>query len=148
MHDLWLASICVLCALQLTAAVAQSAPNFEALQKRLDDANAELISLVRQPLSEFTKESPASCDSKNLGKASSYARLLVKLVDDGTISLGPRHLLDLGATIVDIADAARNASCNDVARDLYDHVIAAFIGANHAPIRQRAEIAIQQLGTR
>jgi hypothetical protein len=146
MHDLWLASICALCALQLTAAVAQSAPNLDALQKRLDETNAELISLIRQPLLEFSKESPTSCTSKNLGKALSYARLLLKLVHEGTISLGPRELLDLGAIIVDTADAARNASCKDDARALYDYVIATFADAKHAPIRRRAEIAIQHLG--
>ena len=148
MRILLLLTVCALCAFEPAIALDESASKPEALQKELDDTNEELIAIVRQPLSDFIKESPPACDSRNLGKTSGNALHLSKLVERGAIDLSAKHRLDLGSTIVDIADAALKAGCKEEARALYDYVIAVFVGGNFASIRQRAQIGIEDLRRR
>jgi hypothetical protein len=52
---------------------------------------------------------------------------------------------DGGSWILKVADAARQHHCKEVARNLYDTVIATYIGAAYAALRQRAQIGIDDL---
>ena len=146
MQTLLLLSLLVLCAVEPTTALAESSAG--ALQKEVDDANAGLIDLIRSRLVDFLRESRPTCNSMNLSKSSAYALNLVKLVEGGEIQLSAPHEFDLGTTIVDIADAAQKVGCQKEALDLYRCITTSFLGSNHAPIRERAEVGMQELSMR
>ena len=73
---------------------------------------------------------------------------VVETIESRKIKMDPNEQLNLAATIVDVADAARKAGCNKEARAVYDYVIAVFVGSGYAALRQRAEIGLQDLSTR
>ena len=146
---------CALAAFHPSDASAQSASKLEELQrqleesqKELEEANARILDLIRKPLSRFRNESPPRCDSENLRKSVTNALNVVETIESRKIKMDPKEQLNLGATIVDVADAARKAGCNKEARAVYDYVIAVFVGSGYAELRQRAEIGIQDLSTR
>jgi hypothetical protein len=155
MRILLLLTSCALAAFSPSDASAQSSSKFEELQKRLEEsqkeleeANARMLDLIRKPLSLFTSESPPRCDSENLRKAVANALNVVETIESRKISMDPKEQLNLGAIIVDVADAARKAGCDNEARAVYDYVIAVFVGSGYGAVRQRAEIGIQDLGAR
>ena len=120
----------------------------DASQKELEEANARMLDLIRKPLSDFTNESPPRCESENLRKAVANALNVVETVETRKFKFDPKEQLNLGSTIVDVADAARKAGCNKEARAVYDYVIGVFVGAGYAALRQRAESGIQDLSKR
>jgi predicted nuclease with TOPRIM domain len=155
MRILLLLTSCALAAFSPSAASAQSSSKLEELQKRLEEsqkeleeANARMLDLIRKPLSLFTSESPPRCDSENLRKAVANALNVVETIESRKISMDPKEQLNLGAIIVDVADAARKAGCDKEARAVYDYVIAVCVGSGYGAVRQRAEIGIQDLGAR
>ena len=146
---------CALAAFHPSDASAQSASKLEELQrqleesqKELEEANARILDLIRKPLSRFRNESPPRCDSENLRKSVTNALNVVETIESRKIKMDPKEQLNLGATIVDVADAARKAGCNKEARAVYDYVIAVFVGSGYAELRQRAESGIQDLNAR
>jgi hypothetical protein len=52
---------------------------------------------------------------------------------------------DSGGWIREVADAAPQHHCKEVARGLYDTVIATYVGTAYAALRQRAQIGIDDL---
>ena len=120
----------------------------EASQKELEEANARMLDLIRKPLSDFTNESPPRCESENLRKSVANALNVVETVESRKFKFDPKEQLNLGSTIVDVADAARKAGCNNEARAVYDYVIGVFVGSAYAALRQRAERGIQDLSKR
>ena len=155
MRILFLLTGCALAAFHASGASAQSSSKLEELQKQIEesqrelkDANARILDLIRKPLSRFTHETPPRCDSENLRKSVANALNVVETIESREIKMDPEEQLDLAATIVDVADAARKAGCNKEARAVYDYVIAVFVGSGYAALRQRAEIGIQDLSTR
>jgi hypothetical protein len=155
MRKLFLLIGCALAALPPTGASTQSSSKLEELQKQLEEsqkeleqANARILDLIRKPLSHFINESPPRCDSENLRKSVANALNVVETIESRKIRMDPQDQLNLGATIVDVADAARKAGCNKEARAVYDYVIAVFVGSGYAALRQRAETGIQDLSTR
>jgi predicted nuclease with TOPRIM domain len=155
MRILVLLTACALTVFHSSGAPAQSSSKLEELQKQLEEsrkefeaANARMLDLIRKPLSHFTNESPPRCDSENLRKSVANALNVVETIESRKIQMDPKEQLNLGATIVDVADAARKAGCNKEARAVYDYVIAVFVGSGYAALRQRAEIGIQDLSTR
>jgi len=146
---------CALTAFHPSGASAQSSSKLEEIQKQLEksqkelkEANARILDLIRKPLSRFLNESPPRCDSENLRKAVANALNVVEIIEARKIETDPEEQVILGATIVDVADAARKAGCNKEARAIYDYVVGVFVGSGYAALRQRAEIGIQDLGTR
>jgi predicted nuclease with TOPRIM domain len=153
MRILLLLMSCALAAFPPSSASAQSSSKLEELQKRmgesqkeLEEANARMLDLIRKPLSLFTNESPPRCDSENLRKSVANALNMVETIESRKITMDPKEQLNLGATIVDVADAARKAGCNKEARAVYDYVVAVFVGSGYGALRQRAETGIQDLG--
>jgi hypothetical protein len=49
------------------------------------------------------------------------------------------------STLLDVADAAAEHNCPDLAKDIFNRVIAVFVGSNYAAYRQRAEIGLADL---
>ena len=155
MRILLLLASCALAAFSPSGASAQASSKLEELQKRLEEsqkeleeANARMLDLIRKPLSLFTSESPPRCDSENLRKSVANALNVVETIESRKITMDPKEQLNLGATIVDVADAARKAGCDKEARAVYDYVIAVFVGSGYGALRQRAETGIQDLGAR
>ena len=155
MRILLLLTGCALAAFHPSGASAQSSSKLEELQKQLEEsqkelkeANARILDLIRKPLSRFINESPPRCDSENLRKSVANALNVVETIESRKIKMDSEEQLNLGATIVDVADAARKAGCNKEARAVYDYVIAVFVGSGYAALRQRAEIGIKDLSTR
>jgi predicted nuclease with TOPRIM domain len=153
MRILLLLTGCALAAFHAGGAWAQSSSKLEELQKQLEEsqreleeANARMLDLIRKPLSLFTHESQPRCDSENLRKSVANALNVVETIESRKIKMDPKEQLNLGATIVDVADAARKAGCNKEARAVYDYVIAVFVGSGYGALRQRAELGIQDLG--
>jgi predicted nuclease with TOPRIM domain len=120
----------------------------EASQKELEEANARILDLIRKPLSDFTNENPPRCESENLRKSVANALNVVETVESRKFKFDPKEQLNLGSTIVDVADAARKAGCNREAHAVYDYVIGVFVGSGYAALRQRAERGIQDLSKR
>jgi hypothetical protein len=52
----------------------------------------------------------------------------------------------LGATMLEVGDAARQAGCSAVARRAYDDVIRTFGGPDYRDLQMRAKIAIRDIG--
>jgi seryl-tRNA synthetase len=149
MRILLLLTGCTLLAFHPSGAQAESSSSkLEELQKQLEEANARMLDLIRKPLSDFTNESPPRCESENLRKSVANALNVVETVESRKFKLDPKEQLNLGSTIVDVADAARKAGCNKAARAVYDYVIGVFVGSGYAALRQRAEIGIQDLSKR
>ena len=156
MRILLLLTVCTLLAFHPSAAPAQSSSSkldeiqkqLEASQKELEEANARIFDLIRKPLSDFTHESPPRCESENLHKSVANALNVVETVESRKFKFDPKEQLNLGSTIVDVADAARKVGCNKEARAVYDYVIGVFVGSGYAALRQRAESGIQDLSKR
>ena len=155
MRILLLLTGCTLLAFHPSGAQADSSSKLEELQKQLEasqkeleEANARMLDLIRKPLSDFTNESPPRCESENLRKSVANALNVVETVESRKFKFDPKEQLNLGSTIVDVADAARKAGCNKAARAVYDYVIGVFVGSGYAALRQRAEIGIQDLSKR
>jgi seryl-tRNA synthetase len=158
MRILLLLTGCALSAFHPSGASAQSSSSsskleelqkqLEASQKELEEANARIFDLIRKPLSDFTNESPPRCESENLRKSVANALNVVETVESREFKFDPKEQLNLGSTIVDVADAARKAGCNKEARAVYDYVIGVFVGSGYAVLRQRAESGIQDLSKR
>lgn len=125
-------TVCSLCAFQPTNGAAQqsSSSKLDVVEKKLDEANEQLIATLRKALFDFRNESRPTCDSMNLGKSSGHLLYLVKLVEGGHIKLSLKHYSDLVAIIEDITDAAQKAGCEKETRVL-------------AAIRQRIEIGVR-----
>ena len=106
------------------------------MQRDVDQLIAESIARVEEPLAAYRQEPIPSCASKNLmiaklwagGFADSFAR---------NTSVEQRRMY--GALALDVADAAREHDCPEVARDLYEQVLRAFVDDDYAILRQRAE---------
>jgi hypothetical protein len=158
MRILLLLTGCALWAFHPSGASAQSSSSsskleelqkqLEASQKELEEANTRILDLIRKPLSDFTNETPPHCESENFRKSVANALNVVETVESRKFKLDPKEQLNLGATIVDVADAARKAGCDKEARAVYDYVIGVFVGSGYAALRQRAESGIQDLSKR
>jgi hypothetical protein len=155
MRILLLLTGCALATFHPSGAPAQSSSKLEELQKQLEasqkeleEANARILDLIRKPLSDFTNENPPRCESENLRKSVANALNVVETVESRKFKFDPKEQLDLGSTIVDVADAARKAGCNREAHAVYDYVIGVFVGSGYAALRQRAERGIQDLSKR
>jgi hypothetical protein len=116
-------------------------PGIQALQDQRQALIDKIGSDTLKPLSEWQQESPPSCTSPLLAKASGAVLLTANLLKPADHGLD--MVRDGGSWILQVADAARQHHCKEVARDLYDTVIATYIGA--AALRQRAQIGIDDL---
>ncbi len=115
--------------------------------KSLQDQRLAIIDGLRadtlRPLALWQQETPPSCSSPTLERASASARMTASMLNP------ERHGVDVaiegGSWILEVADAAREHGCKKVARGLYDAVIATYTGAAYAALRQRAQIGIDDL---
>lgn len=109
---------------------------------KLERIHQNTLDLARKPLAAFEAENPKLCTSENLKEARVMALNLVSVLSPKSATA---HKRNTGATILDVADSARNAKCTQDARVLYDHVIKVFVGSDFAALRQRAEIGINDV---
>ena len=129
--------VCFLVLFSAASAVATAQqPNEQPQAERRANVD-NLLKMVRDPLEAFRAEKPPRCDFPNLVTAASRAmHIAVELVERKKL-MGDLGLL-LGSATLDLADAAREFRCLTRARDLYDFVIAIYVGQDYAEIRMRA----------
>ncbi len=95
------------------------------------------------PLNEWEAEASPSCASPNLTRAQSSVLAAIDVF--AAENHGPDVATDAGTWMLTVADAARDHGCKQVARRLYDTVIATYTGSAYAALRQRAQIGIDDL---
>ena len=118
-------------------------PGIQALQDQRRALIDKIGGDTLKPLAQWQQEAPPSCASPLLAKARGAALLTasrLNLVDHGL-----DMVRDSCSWILEVADAARQHQCKEVARDLYETVIATYVGAAYAALRQRAQIGIDDL---
>jgi hypothetical protein len=122
---------------------ATTPPGIKSLEEQRRAVVAGLRADTLRPLTLWQQETPPSCSSPTLAKASASARMTASMLNP------ERHGVDAaiegGSWILEVADAAREHGCNKVARGLYDGVIATHTGGAYAALRQRAQIGVDDL---
>ena len=103
------------------------------------------VGLLKEPLAAFLKEDPRKCNSPALQKAVNSSLQIGGGLDT---KYGTPDLKEIGAVMLDVADAAHDAGCAKIARQIYDFVIGLFSGSSYSALRQRAEIGIKDLQQR
>jgi hypothetical protein len=108
-------------------------------QALIDTIGADTL----KPLTQWQQESPPSCTSSLLAKARGTVLFTASQLSPADHGLD--MVRDGGSWILQVADTARQHHCKEVARDLYDIVIATYIGAAYAALRQRAQSGTDDL---
>lgn len=139
-------AIALLCAATTACAgydAGATPPGIKSLQDQrravIDDMRSETL----RPLALWQQETPPSCSSPALEKASASVLMTASLLIPER--QGVDAAIEGGSWILEVADAAREHGCKKVARGLYDRVIATYTGAAYAALRQRAQIGIDDL---
>jgi hypothetical protein len=123
-------------------------------QRKTADAEAQrrqsenrMIARMREPLGKFLSETPPrSCSSPHLLDAASGPPALLAQRRRGSAIDDMAFMQRLGATMLEVGDAARQAGCSAVARRAYDDVIRTFGGPDYRDLQMRAKIAIRDIG--
>ena len=95
--------------------------------------------MVREELGRFEAEPSPGCNSPDLLNAQAGVAAL-----EGA-SADPAAGRAVGSLALDVADAAREKGCADVAAALYDHIIRTYVGAGYVSLRARAEAGMRRL---
>ena len=103
------------------------------------------VGLLKGPLAAFLKEDPRKCNSPALQKAVNSSLQIGGGLDT---KYGTPDLKEIGAIMLDVADAAHDAGCAKIARQLYDFVVGLFSGPGYSALRQRAGLGISDLQQR
>jgi hypothetical protein len=122
---------------------ATTPPGIQRLQDQRHAAIARLGDQTLQPLSQWEQETPPSCSSPALAKARVSVLTTAGLLKPDRS--GVDAVIEGGTWVLQVADAARDHGCKDVARSLYDAVIATYTGSAYTALRQRAQIGIEDL---
>jgi hypothetical protein len=129
--------------------VAQHNQDVARAKKTEADQRERLINSLkptRDALAEFETEKRRSCASAHLKSARANALGAALAASPTAVyAYGLEGMIEAGGVVLDVADAARRARCGKIARELYDTVIATFVGSGYAALRQRAEIGINDL---
>jgi hypothetical protein len=139
-----------------TPALAQSGPPgpgwrfdngswlYLAERARRDELIGRADEAVRDGLRRFAAEPDSACDSGALAAAERAAltAATAAAIDSGELDT----IAATAGLLLDVADAAADRGCADVARSLYQTVIAGYTGRTYAAQRQRAEIGLNDLG--
>jgi hypothetical protein len=105
-----------------------------------------LIAEVREPLDKFLSESPPrSCSSPHLLDATSGPPALLAKRPRGSAIDDVAFMQRLGATMLEVADAARRAGCPTVALRAYVDVTQTFDGPDYPDLRMRANIGSRDI---
>jgi len=140
-----LIAIALLCA--ATAACnlpeAGTPPGIQSLIDQRRAAIDRTRSATLRPLRVWEEEQPLSCTSPRFAQARSSVLATARLLNPE--DHGIDAVIEGGDWILEVADAARDHGCKEVARHLYDTVIATYTGSAYAALRQRAEIGIEDL---
>jgi hypothetical protein len=123
-------------------------------ERKIANAEAErrqsekrMIANMREPLGKFLSETPPrSCSSPHLLDAASGPPALLAQRRRGSAIDDMAFMQRLGATMLEVGDAARQAGCSAVARRAYDDVIRTFGGPDYRDLQMRAKIAIRDIG--
>jgi hypothetical protein len=131
----WRCSVIVAATALLIAACASNDGNAQATFR-------ETARGIARSLAAYEREPDGSCSSVHLQSArAGVEKARSWWGSDGTLARETR----IGDMSVDIADAARRHGCPEVAREIYDDVIATYVGPRFTRLRQRAEQGIRQL---
>jgi hypothetical protein len=118
-------------------------PGISSLQDQRRAAIDRLRADTLRPLTLWQQETPPSCNSPSLAKASVSARMTASMLSPER--QGIDTVIEGGSWMLEVADAARDHGCKDAARRLYDAVIGTYTGSAYAALRQRAQIGIDDL---
>ena len=113
--------------------------------QRVGKTQNDPVGLLKGPLAAFLKEDPRKCDSPALQKAVNSSLQIGGGLDT---KYGTPDIKEIGAVMLDVADAANDAGCAKIARQLYDFVVDLFSGPSYPALRQRAELGIGALQQR
>jgi hypothetical protein len=123
----------------------RKAASAEARQRQ---SESRLVAKMREPLAKFLAEaSPRSCSSRHLLDAASGPPALLAQRRRGNAIDDVTFMQRLGVAMLEVGDAARQAGCTAVARQVYDDVMRTFGGPDYADLQMRARIAIRDVGS-
>jgi hypothetical protein len=106
-----------------------------------------MIAKMREPLGKFLAEMPPrSCSSRHLLDAASGPPALLAQRRRGSAIDDVAFMQQLGATMLAVGDAARQAGCSAVARQVYADVVRTFGGPDYLDLQMRAKIAVRDVG--
>ena len=112
------------------------------VDQRVGKTQDDPVGLLKGPLAAFLKEDPRKCNSPALQKAVNSSLQIGGGLDT---KHGTPYLKEIGAVMLDVADAAHDAGCAKIARQVYDFVVDLFSGPGYSALRQRAELGISDL---
>jgi hypothetical protein len=118
-------------------------PGTESIVDQRSAVIDRMRSIALGPLVEWERETPPSCTSPSLAKAGSLVLVAARMQTPEQQGLDV--VIEGGSWVLEVADAARQHRCSEVARHLYDVVIATYTGRAYAGLRQRAQIGIEDL---
>lgn len=122
---------------------AATPPGIQSLEDQRRAAIEGLRSEALEPLARWQREAPPSCSSPTLKEARATVLTAAGMLTPEQSGLDA--VIEGGSWILEVADAVREHGCKEVARNLYDAVIATYIGGAYAALRQRAQIGIDDL---
>ena len=143
MHRIICRTLAILC---MSTFLPLSTHSVYAQQKeraKLAEADDRIFAIARKSLASFRSETPKKCGSEHLKKAAQFAAHVIR--EGARREFGAGFILRAGSEYLDVADEAKKAGCQAVARLIYDEVIKGFIAPSHAALRQRAQIGIDDL---
>ena len=117
-------------------------PALQATEPEIEQSELQdqFRNIIEEKLKSFEGQSQPDCGSTDLKDAIVYA---VEAQEEWHERDVDAQLIALsGSAILDIADSARAKGCNQIARDLYDYVLATYEGPEYAYLRQRAEVGL------
>jgi hypothetical protein len=100
-----------------------------------------MIARMREPLAKFLAETPRSCHSPRLVEAASGPPSALAQLRRSGGEIDEAFVQRVGATMLDIGDAAQQAGCPAEARRIYDDALRTLVGSSYADLRLRAQFA-------
>jgi hypothetical protein len=120
-------------------------PALQATEPEIEQSELQeqFRNIIEKKLKIFESQAQPDCGSTDLKDAVVYAveaqeEWYERDVDARLIALS-------GSTILDIADSARAKGCNEIARDLYEYVLATYEEPEYEYLRQRAGVGLGRM---
>ena len=113
--------------------------------QRVGKTQDDPVGLLKASLAAFRNENPRKCESPALQTAFNRSLQIGGGLDT---QYGTPDVKEIGAVMLDVADAAHDAGCAKIARQVYDFVVDLFSGPSYSALRQRAELGIGDLQQR
>lgn len=127
-----------------TGSIAPPVDAGEAARGELRKVQHHAVEEARRPARAFLAEKGTNCASAKLKEAVHKATETATALA-ATMKPDYASMLEAGAAVLDVADAAKKKGCGRDATVLYDFVLKNFSGLGYAELRERATVGVREL---